>query len=116
MILKCLIYVIVKKIIYLIWFLIIYSVFLEKVECINILIFCESEKNEKMLNRYVQVTDKIKEEVLSFIDDNLFILCKDFMRFRFKTNDKLPYNQKINALLCVISISSVLNKGDWYYF
>ena len=41
---------------------------------------------------------------------------KDFMRFRFKTNDKLPYNQEINVPVCVISISSVLNKGNWYYF
>ena len=38
------------------------------------------------------------------------------MRFRFKTNDKLPYFQKISAPVCVISISSVLNKGDWHYF
>ena len=39
----------------------------------------------------------------------------DFMRFRFKTDDNLVYNQKINIPLCVISISSVIQKGDWYY-
>ena len=62
--------------------------------------------------------DGIKEEVLSFIDeleDEIFILGKDFMRFRFKTNDKLPYNQKINVPVCVVSISGVVKKGDWYY-
>ena len=72
-----------------------------------------------MLNRYVQVIDKIKEEVLSFIDeleDDLFIMGKNYMRFRFKTNDKLPYNQKINVPVCVISISSVVKKDNWYYF
>ena len=37
------------------------------------------------------------------------------MRFKFKTNDKLMYNQKINIRVCVISISSVVKKGDWYY-
>ena len=41
---------------------------------------------------------------------------KNFMRFRFKTSDKLPYNKKTNAPVCVISISSVVNKGDWYYW
>ena len=96
------------------------------IECIfrkcgmySYLIFCESDKNKKMLNNYIQVIDKIKEEILSFIDeleDDLFIMGKDFMRFRFKTNDKLPNNQKINVPVCVISISSVLNKDDWYYF
>ena len=40
---------------------------------------------------------------------------KDFMRFRFKTNDKLPYNQKIDVPVCVVSMSSVIKKGDWYY-
>ena len=60
-----------------------------------------------MLNRYVKVIDKIKQEILSFIDeyeDDLFIMGKDFTRFKFKTSDKLPYNQKINILnLCNIS-------------
>ena len=39
----------------------------------------------------------------------------DFMRFRFETNDNLPYNQKINVPVCVVSVSSVIKKGDWYY-
>ena len=59
-----------------------------------------------MLDDYVKVIDGIKEEVLSFIgefEDDLFIMGKDFMRFKFKANDKLPYNQKINVPVCVIS-------------
>ena len=40
-------------------------------------------------------------------EDDLFIMGKDFTRFRFKTTDILPYNQKINVPVCVISISSV---------
>ena len=72
----------------------------------SFLIFCESDKNEKMLNRYAEVIDRIKKKYcLSFdeYEDNLFIICKDFMRFKFKTDDKLPYNQKINIPVCVIS-------------
>ena len=82
------------------------------------LIYCERDKNKKMLDDYVKVIDEIKEEVLSFIDEfeeETFIMGKDFMRFRFKTNDKLPYNQKINVPVCVVSMSSVIKKGDWYY-
>ena len=48
-------------------------------------------------------------------ESDLFIMGKDFMRFKFKTNDKLLYNQKINVPVCLISISSVVKKGDWYY-
>ena len=50
-----------------------------------------------MLNRYVKVIDQLKEEILSFIgeyEDDLFIMGKYFTRFKFKTSDKLPYNQK----------------------
>ena len=83
------------------------------IECIfrksgvfSYLIFCESEKNKNMLNRYVKVIDKIKKEILSFTDeyeDDLLITGKNFTRFKFKTSDKLPYNQKINIPVCVIS-------------
>ena len=40
---------------------------------------------------------------------------KDFMRFRFITDEKLPYNQKINVPVCVISISSMFEERYWYY-
>ena len=82
------------------------------------LIFCESDKNKKMLNNYVEVINEIKEEVLSFVnelEDEIFIMGSDYLRFRFKTNDKFVYNQKINVPVGVISISSVVKKDDWYY-
>ena len=95
------------------------------IECIfrksgifSYLIFCESDKNKKMLDDYVKVIDGIKEEVLSFIDeleDEIFIMDCDYLRFRFKTDDELVYNKKINVPVCEISISGVVKKGDWYY-
>ena len=84
-----------------------------KSEIFSYLVFCGSF----LLDDYLKVINGIKE-VLSFIDefkDKMFIMGKDFMRFRFKTNDKLPYNQKINVPVCVVSITSVVKKGDWYY-
>ena len=96
------------------------------VECIfrksginKYLIFCETEKNKKMLDRYVKIIDGIKDEVLFIIDneneDGIFILGKDFTRFRLKASDNLPYNKKINVPVCVISVSSVFEEGNWYY-
>ena len=66
-----------------------------------------------MLDKYVKVVDEIKEEILFIIEDDLFVMGKNFTRFRFKTDDNLPYNQKINVPVCVISINSVFKKG-WY--
>ena len=79
-----------------------YIVF-NNVECIfrksginKYLIFCETEKNKKMLDKYVKIIDEIKDQVLFIIDDEneveIFIMGKDFMRFRFKPNDNLHYN------------------------
>ena len=91
---------------------------LRKSGVFSYLSFCESDKNKKMLGDYVKVINGIKEEVLYFIDefeDDLFILGKDFMRFKFKPDDNLVYNKKFNVPVCVISISSVVSKGDWQY-
>ena len=83
-----------------------YIVF-NNIECIfrksgifSYLIFCENTWNKNMLNDYVKVTNETEEEVSSFNDEleenDLFIMSKDFMRFKFKTDDKLVYNQEIN--------------------
>ena len=37
------------------------------------------------------------------------------MRFRFKTDNELMYNQKVNIPVCIISLSCVVKKGDIYY-
>ena len=95
------------------------------IECIfrksgiySYLIFYESEKNKNMLNRYVSVIEKMKEEIWTFGDEfgnEIFIMRKDFMRFKFKTDDEFAYNQEINIPVCVMSISSVVQKVDIYY-
>ena len=92
------------------------------IECIfrksgiySYLIFCENDKNKKMLDNYVSIIDQIKEAVLSFeYGDDLFIMDSDFTRFRFKTDGDLIYNKKINIPVCVISLSSIIKKGNIY--
>ena len=98
-----------------------YVVF-ENVECIfrkiginKYLILCETEKNKKMLDKYIKIIDQIKEVILFIAEGKNFIMGKDFMRFSFETDYNLPYNQKINVPVCVISISSVFEERNWYY-
>ena len=93
------------------------------IECIfrkkgiySYLVYCETDKNKKMLDNYVSIIDQIKEEVISFEDwDEIFIMNSDFIRFRFRTDDDLTYNEKINIPVCVISLSSIIKKGHNYY-
>ena len=64
---SCLMSLIINKIIHHMLFLITEFVF-KKSGVFSYLIFCETEKNEEMLDKYVKITDEIKEEML-FIED-----------------------------------------------
>ena len=82
---------------------------LNDIECVfrksginKYLVICESEQNEKMLENYAKIIDELKDQFLFIVEDNLFVMGKDFTRFEFKTDDKLPYNKKINVAVCVI--------------
>ena len=73
------------------------------------LVFCESDKNKKMLDNYDSIADHLKTETMLFdeFEDNL-VLGSCFMGFRFKTDDNLVYNTKINIPVCVVSISIII--------
>ena len=90
-----------------------------------------------------EIIKQIRDEVFSFIDefeDDDFIFAKDFTIFRlikdnsvidyydndeddddsltnfkFKTDDNLLYNKKINIPVCVISICSVIIQSNSLY-
>ena len=68
-----------------------------------------------MLKNYTNINDEIKDQILFINEDDSFIMGKDFMRFKLKTNNELPYNKKTDVAVCVISLSSVFEHGCWYY-
>ena len=72
-----------------------------------------------MINNYVKIINQLQEELLSWVneeeEDDEFNLGNDFMRFKFRTDNSLVYNQKINVKVCVISLSSVIKKANIYY-
>ena len=37
------------------------------------------------------------------------------MKFKFRTDDNLVYNEKINIPVCVMSLSSVIKRKTYYY-
>ena len=70
------------------------------VECIfrksglfSYLTFCESDKNKRILDKYVKIINEIKHQILFIIED------EDFMRFKFETDDNQKINQKIKKLM-----------------
>ena len=82
-------------------------------------IFCKSDKNKDMINNYFKIIDQIGEEITSWIDeleeDDSFRLRSDIMKFKFRIDDNLVYNEKINIPVCVTSLSSVIKRKNNYY-
>ena len=68
-----------------------------------------------MLKNYTKIIDEIKDQILFITEADFFVIGKDFTRFRFKTEDKLPHNKKINVAVYVISLSSVFEEKNRYY-
>ena len=66
-----------------------------------------------MINNYSKFVKQLEDEIFSWIDkleDEEFVFGGNFMRFRFRTDDNLVYNEKINIPVCVISLSSIVKK------
>ena len=72
-----------------------------------------------MINNYIRIINQIEDEITYWIndeeEDDSFNLGIDFMRFSFRTDDNLVYNQEINIPVCVMSLSSAIRKENIYY-
>ena len=117
-------------------------VIFKKNEWNSSLIFCDNNKNKNIINIYFKIIKQLRDEIFSFIDefeDHNFVFADDFTRFRlikdnsvidyddndedddsltnfkFKTDDNLLYNKKINIPVCVISLSNVIKKENIHY-
>ena len=72
----------------------------------SFLIFLANGKNKALMKNYGEIIKQLEDEIFSFIDefeDEEFNFGGNFMRFKFKTDDNLVYNKKINIPVCVIS-------------
>ena len=65
----------------------------------NFLVFCNNDINKAMISNYVEIVRHLEDEIFSYIDefeDENFVFGGDSARFKFKTDDNLVYNEKIN--------------------
>ena len=86
-------------------------IFFINTECIfrkcgiySYLVFCENDKNKNMINNYVKTINQIEDKIIYWIDEfeDDSINLNDFMRFRFRADDNLVYNEKTNIPVCAI--------------
>ena len=82
--------------------------YFKKIGDYNFLLFCDNKKNKSMINIYLRIIKQLHDES----EDAKFFFDGDSLKFRFKTDDNLAYDEKINIPVCVISLSSMIKK-DW---
>ena len=63
-----------------------------------------------MINRYLIIIDRIKEEIISWTDEENFDFNDDFLKFKYRTDDNLMYNEIINIPVRVITLSSAIKR------
>ena len=68
-----------------------------------------------MLENNMKFFDEIKRQIVLITDDDVFVMCKDFMRIKIETDDVLPCNEQINVPVCAIAISSIFKENEVYY-
>ena len=77
------------------------------------LVFCETEKNKTILKNYGKIIDELRDQILFITEEDSFVMSKDFTRIKFKTSDDLPFNKKVNVLVCVISLYSLFEDNRY---
>ena len=74
------------------------------------LVVCETRENKRILQNYTKILDEIKRKIVFITSDDVFVMGKDFMRLKIKTDDVLPYNKKIKISVCITVISSIFEE------
>ena len=67
--------------------------------------FCDDKKSKPIINVFLKIIKQLHDEIFSFNDEfenKKFVLYGDSAKFRFKTDDNLIYDEKINIPVCVI--------------
>ena len=85
--------------------------YLKKSGTFSFSVFCDNDKNIAMISNYGKIIKQLEGEIFSYIDefgDEEIVFGGNFTRFRFKFDDNLVYNEKINISVYVISLSSVI--------
>ena len=72
------------------------------------MIFASTNKNKKVLKKYTELWDEIKNEIETINGSN-------FKGVKFKSNDDLPLNKILNIPSMIIVVGSVLLKDSKYY-
>ena len=88
---------------------------LEKVMKINTWIFASTDKSKKVLEKYTELWDEIKNQIERTSGGKPIKYGRDFTKIKFKSDDDLPLGKILNIPMTVIAVGSVFKKDNNYY-
>ena len=80
----------------------------------NYLVFASTDKNKEALEKYTELWDEVKDQIMTISGDNPIEHGKDFIKARFESNDDLPLDKILNIPVCIIVVKSVLQRDNYY--
>ena len=79
------------------------------------MIFASTNKNKKVLKKYTNLWNEIKNQIETIHGGKPIEYKKDFMKIRFESNDDLPLGKVLSIPVMIIVDRSVFQKDNNYY-
>ena len=79
------------------------------------LVFASAGKNKRVLKKYTELWDKIKNQIEIINGGKSIEYKKDFMKIRFESDDNLPLVKILNIPGMIVVVRSVFQEDSKYY-
>ena len=79
------------------------------------MIFSSTDKNRKVLDKYTEIWDEIKDEIRTISGGKPIKCERDFTKIRFESDDNLPLQKTLSILMHTIAVGSVFKEDNNYY-
>ena len=79
------------------------------------MVFASTEKSKDALENYIELWDKVKDQIKTISGDNPIEYGKYFIKARFESKEDLPLGKILNIPVCIIVVKSVFERDNNYY-
>ena len=79
------------------------------------LVLASTNKNKKVLKKYTELWDEVKNQIEAINGGKPVKYKKDFMEIRFESKDDLPLGKILSIPSMIIFVKSVFQKDNKYY-
>ena len=77
--------------------------------------FASTDKNKKVLEKYKELWDEIKNQIKTISGGKPIKYGTDFTKIRFESDDDLPLGKILSIPVCIIAVGSVFQEDNNYY-